>query len=1160
MKKKSVRKVSSVMKDVLLPATRVHNATIFEVVGIDLAGPLYLKDMTKTWAVLSTCALYRCVHLELVIPLSTEYFLMAPERFTKRRGRPSTIFNDNGTNFVGSNIFFKKIDWERDSNDGRVKRIEWNFIPPTAAWWEAVINERPMTYVSDDSNDVVTISPSMFLPEQTDVEVPECQNMGPNPTTQKLRYLGEVGDVVLVGMDNKKRNFWPLAVVEEILFGRDGVNSLVKQLFLRLLNDKEKTANIQTLSGRTVCMPNRLDDYYFFSYCVSRIKQVEEMWNNGDPLRDVGQTDWSNDTTEPSVPKQEKTFEEEDTSPPQGTSADPLTQIPDALSMLLVAPISEGYKLTLLPASAVYQRQVEKAPHPIYHNPPPRYNNQRSSPGVTYQVTPPLSPCKYCNAMHWHSQCEHRFPLSRTRQVYSARPRTTTVTNRASPHASPITLVMKRDKTKRFCVDYRKLNEIIAPNAHPLPLIETILDKLSKAKYYSSVDIASAYWQVEIKPNSQKFGRSCHTCQIIKRPKGKPYGALGQIPPPQQPFDLISIDTIDGFSKYGHSKTYLHIIVDYLTRYTWTFPSKSTSTLTYIQTLKIVLQQGSPKRLLSDRAPAFTSEKFRKFLITHGIQPLLTTSNNPQANGLMERLNATITGKLRLAYLENPKASWTQLVKRHPACLPPQEEGRENCFGNVLFFVENSDLVIALRPYGQVTSIIQKMMQLEDSCWADARREAYITLRDGVKISHIPARLDVKSKGVVTHFYVSYGIKCTLCHKQGHKRANCPRKTGVQEDKLVLPVEAPAVRTQGWTKPTSTSNTIPAAAPTSADHRPQQTSPTAAVETAPPPSRASNAQQAELIKEKKAGPGVEASLIQTHALQQLRPLNISCGIVCTHQADPSTASSPAAPSPGTNFPVRPFETPAPELPVPAPSTSQMPSRPEPYSTNTKPLVAPEEEIQAITKSSIHQRAKVAKSDVSSPRSAPQPRQITKNSLNSIKNSRQQQALRKARSATATYEQCYLIEWCSDFSPLHYIKALEEILGKGSVFQIMKISGQVLVGLASVDMAERLVEVGLNIANTLLKFPHTRRGQKMWRLDSKSISSLESWISHSREKRRWLTSPAVSNAANAIASAGQLPQKGHGGTFHLSGHLPAGSSAALTIHPVNALFETCRKFI
>ncbi|UYV82148.1 hypothetical protein LAZ67_21001135 [Cordylochernes scorpioides] len=68
--------------------------------------------------------------------------------------------------------------------------------------------------------------------------------------------------------------------------------------------------------------------------------------------------------------------------------------------------------------------------------------------------------------------------------------------------------------------------------------------------------------------------------------------------------------------------------------------------LTYIQAIKKVLVYGSPKRLLSDRAPAFTSEKFRRFLVAHGIQPLNTTS------------------KLRLLHLENPKTSWTKLVNK----------------------------------------------------------------------------------------------------------------------------------------------------------------------------------------------------------------------------------------------------------------------------------------------------------------------------------------------------------------------------------------------------------------------------------------------------------------------------------------------------------------
>ncbi|UYV65696.1 hypothetical protein LAZ67_3005170, partial [Cordylochernes scorpioides] len=138
----------------------------------------------------------------------------------------------------------------------------------------------------------------------------------------------------------------------------------------------------------------------------------------------------------------------------------------------------------------------------------------------------------------------------------------------------------------------------------------------------------------------------------------------GQPPEAKGPFDLLSLDTIAGFAKYGKAKVYLYVVVDHFSRYTWTFPSKSTSIFTYQQVLKRVLQDSSPKRLLTDRAPAFTSPNFRSFLLNSSIPPLLTTSNKPQANGLCERLNVTLTGKLRLLHLENPKIAWTKLVKR----------------------------------------------------------------------------------------------------------------------------------------------------------------------------------------------------------------------------------------------------------------------------------------------------------------------------------------------------------------------------------------------------------------------------------------------------------------------------------------------------------------
>ncbi|XP_035217445.1 uncharacterized protein LOC118190781 [Stegodyphus dumicola] len=119
-----------------LPLDRVRDAFAFEVTGIDLCGPLILKNKNKTWVVLFTCAVYRCVHLELVTSVSTECFIQAfRRRFIARRGRPSTVYSDNGTNFVGTSALLKKVDWVKVIAQETLHPITWKFIPPTAAWW-----------------------------------------------------------------------------------------------------------------------------------------------------------------------------------------------------------------------------------------------------------------------------------------------------------------------------------------------------------------------------------------------------------------------------------------------------------------------------------------------------------------------------------------------------------------------------------------------------------------------------------------------------------------------------------------------------------------------------------------------------------------------------------------------------------------------------------------------------------------------------------------------------------------------------------------------------------------------------------------------------------------------------------------------------------------
>lgn len=59
-------------------------------------------------------------------------------------------------------------------------------------------------------------------------------------------------------------------------------------------------------------------------------------------------------------------------------------------------------------------------------------------------------------------------------------------------------LALKKDGTLRFCIDYRKLNSVTKIDSYPIPNAEYLLHALQGKRYFTSLDLASGYWQIRL--------------------------------------------------------------------------------------------------------------------------------------------------------------------------------------------------------------------------------------------------------------------------------------------------------------------------------------------------------------------------------------------------------------------------------------------------------------------------------------------------------------------------------------------------------------------------------------------------------------------------------------------------------------------------------------
>ncbi|UYV78342.1 hypothetical protein LAZ67_16001020 [Cordylochernes scorpioides] len=225
-----------------LPTSRIHLGKPFQVTGIDLFRPLLLRNNMKTWVALFTFGVYRAVHMGVIQGLDTPSFLMTLRQFISRRGRPLVIYSDNGTNFARTNKLLSHIDWNQMQNYSSAQKITWWFNPSVSPWWggfwerfiriikdsdmpfEAIVNEIPLTYMSEDPDKFRPLTPAMFLQFNDENTFPEldriCELVQKKEDSATRAITG--GEVVYVGNNSQKRINWLLGLVKKVYPGEDG--------------------------------------------------------------------------------------------------------------------------------------------------------------------------------------------------------------------------------------------------------------------------------------------------------------------------------------------------------------------------------------------------------------------------------------------------------------------------------------------------------------------------------------------------------------------------------------------------------------------------------------------------------------------------------------------------------------------------------------------------------------------------------------------------------------------------------------------------------------------------------------------------------------------------------------------------------------------------
>lgn len=159
--------------------------------------------------------------------------------------------------------------------------------------------------------------------------------------------------------------------------------------------------------------------------------------------------------------------------------------------------------------------------------------------------------------------------------------------------------------------------------------------------------ILRTFWFLNLREKVKSFISNCLKCITYSPVYGRKEGELHSIPKTPYPFDTIHIDHYGPLEKTGKKNKYLFVIIDAFTKFVRLYPCKTTNAVEVIKYMHEYFRcYSKPRRVVSDRGSAFTSNAFKEFLTEARIDLVLVATATPRGNGQVERVNRCITAIL----------------------------------------------------------------------------------------------------------------------------------------------------------------------------------------------------------------------------------------------------------------------------------------------------------------------------------------------------------------------------------------------------------------------------------------------------------------------------------------------------------------------------------